>query len=302
MINLHTSLKGEYRMVVRSGSKVVRDSGWMPNLITDGGLNGIGDGTMKLAYCSVGEGNTPPANTDTSLQTFHQSTGTRSSITTVNSGSPTYIKQTAYVFLFPINSVNKNYAEIGVGVNSTGTALFSRALIVDSGGAPTTFTVLTGEQLEVTYRLWQYAALTDQVSAVTISGTPYTTTVRGTVVNNTSGADNFVHGVTWSTLAVQYGNGAMTVNTSIPSPGTSGGSPSSVAAYTPGSFYRDFTWNVGTNSWNLAGGLKVFWNLGIPLSLGGFLGHTYQIGVSPAIPKDNTKTMSLTFRISWGRH
>lgn len=301
MINLHTSLKGEYRMVVRRGRNVVRDSGWMPNLITDGGLNGIGDGTMKLAYCSVGEGNTPPANTDTSLQTFHQSTATRSSVNTVNSGSPTYIKQTTYVFLFSVNSVNKNYAEIGVGASNSGTALFSRALVVDSGGAPTTFTVLTGEQLEVTYRLWQYAALTDQVSNVTISGATYTTTVRGTTVNNTAGADLFWNGLNWSGLKLYYGNVAMSANTSSPS-GSNGNVNPSLAAYTANTFYRDLTWSVGTTSWNLAGGLTVFYNLGVPLTAGGFLGHTYQIGVSPAIPKDATSTMSLTFRISWGRH
>lgn len=300
MIDLHTSLKGEYRMVVRRGRNVVRDSGWMPNLITNGGLDGIGNETMKLTYCSVGEGNTPPTNTDTALQAFHQSTDTRSGSTT-NSGSPTYIKQSAIVYLFPINSVNKNYAEIGVGRNNNGTGLFSRALVVDSGGAPTTFTVLAGEQLEVTYRLWQYAVLTDQVSTVTISGTPYTTTVRGTLVNDTSGGDTFAGGAKWSLLDLYYSNQAMTANTAWPG-GTAGGPYTSIAAYTPGNYYRDLTWSVGTSAWNLPGGLTLFHNLGIPAVLGSYLGHRYQIGVSPAIPKDNTKTLSLTFRISWGRH
>jgi len=296
-------VRGEYRMVARKKGKVVRDTGWFPNLITNQGMDDLGNGVNTFNAVCVGEGSTPPANTDTTLVTYHQSQTSAFSNSVTNGGSPDYENRLHKTWRFPVQAVNKNYAEVGVGPNGSGTNLASRALIVDVGGTPTTFTVLVGEQLEVTYRLWIYPKVSDSTSNVTISGTNYTFTYRGRSVNSVGNLDNtfgFTFG--WNN-AYGYGrctNGTISANTGSGPSGT-GDSPDSytVAAYTNGNYYRDVTHRYSTSVGNLAGGITAF-EVYFCSTGGGFL-LPIQIGVSPAIPKDNTKVLTLVVRYSWVR-
>lgn len=298
MIELKLAMRGEYRARALKGGEVVRDSGWVPNLITNTGLDGIGTQSCNIGYCSVGLGNTTPAFTDSTLNAYDQ-TATWSNRVEGNSGSPDYVKMLTFTYLFPIQGSAKNYAEVGVGPDAGGLSLFSRALIVDVGGAPTTFTVLAGEQLEVTYRLWHYPILTDQSSTVTISGTSYTVTVRPSNVDNNSAGASFFNNTNWSGIFLLVSDTGLGPINSAPS-GSSPKAPSAIGPYVSGQYYRDLTWNWSTTEANM--NINALYNLGINLASGGTLGHTYQVGMSPAIPKDNTKTLSLTFRVSWGRH
>lgn len=303
MLEFKVGLRGEYRMrAINTSGDAVRDSGWMPNLITDMGMDFLGSGEIVLGFCSVGENNTAPAFSDTALGTYHQATSTVFNHFVNNAGAPDYQNQHHKIWRFPVQSVNKNYAEVGVGTGSTGNNLFSRALIVDGGGAPTTFTVLAGEQLEVTYRIWVYPKVVDSTNAVVISGTNYTFTYRGRSVNSVGNqtANNFGFG--WNTA---YGyltafNGTISANTGGgPSGSASGSDGRSIAAYGPGTFYRDVTSTFSTIAGNLAGGISAFESYF--MTAGGSFILPIQIGVSPSMAKDATKVLSMTVRYSWAR-
>lgn len=303
------SLKGEYKFkAVRKDGSVREETDWIPNLITDAGLNMIGLGTASwnsTAY--VGEGNTPPANSDTALQTYHQSAAIdfgATPSTTTTTGSPDYIQKLTLVYTFPVQTVNKNYAEVGVG--PTNTNLFSRALIVDSGGSPTTFTVLTGEQLQVTYRLWFYPQVVDAVSVVNISGTNYTITSRGHGLGTSLSTASMVGAWQWTTTNPGSTRIATAFNGSLGSLTTDPGGSfellniASVGSYTTGSFTRSVTYSASVSQANLSGGITVITG---PMYLaGGAVPCPLQHGFSPALPKDNTKTLSITITHTWARH
>ena len=128
------------------------------NLITDAGLNFIiGNNnnsynayTLGIAsiYCRVGTSSTPPTVSDTTLgsQTGSASqTGiwTRS----VQYSTTPYCSQHQTVYTFAVGAVSGNLTEIGFFSSPTGGTMWSRALIKDSGGKPTTLTLLPKEQL-----------------------------------------------------------------------------------------------------------------------------------------------------------
>lgn len=304
MLDVRVGVRGEYRMrALKPDGEAVRDSGWMPNLITNYGMDLLGSSSSNVnTYCSVGEGNTVPAFTDTALVTYHQSQGAQFSDSESNGGSPDYENRLNKIWRFPTQVVNKNYAEVGVGVGTIGNNLFSRALIVDGGGSPTTFTVLIGEQLEVTYRLWVYPKVSDSSASVTISGTSYTFTYRGRSVASTGNLDAQYFGFGWSnayTFLNGY-NGTISVNTgSGPSGSSSVADSHSVQAYTSGNYYRDVICTFSTVAGNVAGGISAMEAYFRTPSGGSLL--PIQIGVSPTFAKDNTKTLSLTIRFSWAR-
>ena len=69
-------------------------------------------------------------------------------------------------------------------------------------------------------------------------------------------------------------------------------------AYTNGNFYRDNVVSLGPTLGNAAGGIGA-----MSLLYGAFpiITGQWQFAFSTPIPKDNTKTLSLTVRYSWGR-
>lgn len=287
---------------IKPDGEEARDSGWMPNLITNFGLDLLGAGGQVNTYCSVGEGATTPAFTDVALVTFHQSQASEYTDSKTNGGAPDYEKQLNKVWRFPVQSVNKNYAEVGVGTGSSGNNLFSRALIVDGGGLPTTFTVLVGEQLEVTYRLWVYPRVVDATNSQTISGTSYTFTYRGRSVTSVGNMDAQFFGFGWinSFTYLTAFNGTISVATGGGVSGSASGSSStSVGTYTSGNYYRDVTSVFSTTAGNLAGGISAF--EAYFATIGGAFMLPMQIGVSPSIPKDATKTLTMVIRMSWAR-
>ena len=67
------SLKGCFRLKIREDDKVVSDSGWMKNLVTDDGIDKFfarcfagSSGSLQVSHLSIGTGGAPSSN-DTSL-------------------------------------------------------------------------------------------------------------------------------------------------------------------------------------------------------------------------------------------
>lgn len=279
------------------------------NLITNGGMDMIAATTAPRFYtaCYVGTGNTAPANTDTQLVALVGTLTFSGSIaTTAASTHGNIYAETAIPFASTIGGATGNLAEIGVGPAST--TLFSRALIKDGSGVPTTLTILSSEQLLVTYLVRVYLPQSDVTGSVTIGSTTYTYTLRagqsarafGSAPNGwalafgSSGGSNSAAGSAVSPTSCFAYTGAIAALGGVPA-GTAVqlGSTSSAVAYVSGSYTQTSTIASGTADGNLSGGI-----LSVLVSLGF---GAYQVQFSSAIPKDNTKSMSLTFTQSWAR-
>src|SRR5690606_10175220 len=104
-----------------------------------------------------------------------------------------------------------------------------------------------------------------------------------------------------SAVAYEGAIGAITGSPSGSLPGSSGFSSSvELGSYSAGSFQRDFTWIWGLANGNSGTGITaVRTTLRQSDVNSSFL--VFQCGFSPAIAKDASKTLALTFRYSWGR-
>lgn len=287
-------VKGYYKIeAVRPDGSRRLLADWFPNLITNGGLNEIGSDNSWLTGCFVGSGNTAPSNTDTSLVALVGSQNGAMTSTQGAQGSPPYFGTLTTVFRFPAGNATGNLAEVGIGVDAT--HLFSRALILDGGGSPTTITVLVSEALDVTYQLQNHAPTSDVIGSAVIGGVTYTTTARAAL---TTGAGN------WATLpdiggvnSVQVFSGAIGAVTSNPSGSVDGADSCVNNAYSNNSLQRDAIVTYGLTRGNVGG----------ILAIQGFLGQLFggmgsiQVGLNAAIPKDATKVLTLTVRHTWSR-
>lgn len=303
-LNLHAQVAGRYKLVkhkVREdgtlyNTEVVAD---FPNLITDSGLDRLAAGSIGQAtnMCWVGSGNSAPTVADTALEAPIAATTNVTSSSGNNSGPPDYYSYGIKVFRFSTGAAAGNISEVGVG--PSGGNLFSRALVLDSGGNPTSITVLADEVLDVVYELRVYKLYDDVPwGPITIDGVDYSGIIRPCDVDSNSAAF-FTTLLGGSGAYLHVYNGNIGTITGQPSGATVGmaGTP---APYVSGTFYRDITFSAGLTQLNLSGGisalmLEMFTNAAnVPVM--------HQISVSPALPKDNTKVMSITFRVHWGRY
>lgn len=291
-------LKGRYKIEAVDGLTGKRRllADWFDNLITDSGLNTIGTTINFLGSCFVGSGNTAPANSDTSLVSLVGSTTAVTTTSSTNTGSSPYIGTMTKTYRFAIGVATGNLSEVGAG--PTATTLFSRALILDGGGSPTTITVLSSEALDVTYQLQQYVPLVDVTGTVVISGTSYAYTLRAANATSTFRWAMNSNGDQGGPEALTVFNGAIGAITSAPSGTSASGGSAAPQAYSAGTHQKDTIFSMGLTDGNVSGGISALEFLcGTVASMGDF-----QVGLSPAIPKDASHTLTLTLRHSWARH
>lgn len=310
-LKINVGMHGEFRLVVNEGTARERDYGWFDNLILDQGLEYLGTNAAAgteyaIRYCRLGTGATAPANNQTVLDTqVAVSSGTPSGNSCTNEGAATYRSTQTVYWAFAQGDVVGNIAEIGVGWNTTGATLFSRALILDGNGDATTITLVAIDQLTVYYRLRFTPPLTDTTGTLTLSGTGYDYTLR--IANVTtflvgSGASSI--GRIYSTFFKFYGDNTLafpstsTIGAITGQPSGSAASPnapsSTFDAYTPASYTQRSTSTYGITSLNASGGIGA-----ILVRTPSYI--SFQAVFDTPIPKDNTKTLTFGIDISWGR-
>jgi hypothetical protein len=310
---LGSKVQGFYKLEAfnrRTGKKRLL-ADWFPNLITNAGLNFVGSSAGWAQYCKVGSGNAEPTVNDTAMQTFIASTNNDVDSTSSAQGSSPYYGQTSKTFRFAEGDAAGNIAEVGVGsATANGGTLWSRALILDGGSptTPTTVTVLSDESLDVTYQLRMYPATeSDVTSQVTISGVVYDVVTRPALVATSASwapMDGTGGGSRGGIASCTAFSGSLGAVTSSPS-GTSFSSTSNTgASYSNDTFYREATivWGLtaGNNTGSPSGLQSFHGELAAASSTAGNWG-SYQISVSPPIPKASTNILSLVFRHTWAR-
>lgn len=304
-LTITSKISGEFRCVLNEGTDREISTPWFDNLVLNSGLDrlGIRSGVPNVfLWLSIGTGTTAPTNTDTTLQAFVASVSAMTIDSQTNAGSTTYAGIAILHHVFAQGAVVGNMAEVGIGWASGGGSLFSRALIVDGGGSPTTLTVTSLDQLTVYYKVTHTPVVTDLTSTVTISGTSYGYTCRlaqaasfmNAMVNDFGTLGIAVPSV--NNTIVYPSTSTLGALTSTPS-GTATSPCTSVAsaAYTNGNFYVDNTYTWGPTAGNSAGGIG-----GLLLSNANQTGQ-FQWNFPTPIPKDNTKTLTLIVRWAWSR-
>ena len=311
---IHTKLGGEYKISAykmvdgkRVNERVLSD--WFPNLITNLGLNYIAENDGWVPYCHVGSSSNAPAVTDISLVTpvavSPSISAQMSGAATVNGSSP-YESYKIYTYTFGIGVAAGNLSEVGVGWGTGLGSLFSRALILDTGGSPTTITVLSDEYLEVKYKLTYYPIITDTTGTVTFTGgiggtydfilrtasvlslvRPFSTTYMLNIAMGRSSSLEY----DWETY---YGDIGAITSKPANAIAISGGFDSFTnAAYVTDSFELYLTLVLGLTKGNHVSGLRsIFFPWGI---------NYHQCQFDPAIPKTSDDIVTLTFKKTWGR-
>lgn len=155
---------------------------WFDNLITDAGLNQLGDTSSgyvsSLAYCRIGTGNTAPSNSNVNLVAqvgATNSAGLGAGVGVSVDGTYIYNRVSRRFSAGTINGVN--LAEVAMARAYTGN-VFSRALITDALNNPITIALDSDEILDVVYELRAYLPVQDQTFDVTIDGVATTVTQR----------------------------------------------------------------------------------------------------------------------------
>jgi len=297
MNKVTSQLSGRYMLrATRPDGSVRTVADWFDNLVLDNGLNRIGSGGI-MSTAVVGSGNTTPANAQSTLAALVGSTTTTQGSDIKGTDLANGFAYCRRTFRFAAGVAAGNLAEVGIGWASNN--LFSRTLIRDGGGTPTTVTVLSDEVLDLVYELRVYWPTTDNVTTVDIGGTTYTVTVRA------SDVDQWAEGT--SMFAYLLGNGITNGIQDVLGygPGTLGGvtdGPGGSFLNRPSTtgFDGSYVNNSNERLFKTIAGLS-----DITSSIGSFnlitpLGM-YKMGFSPSIPKTASNILTINFKLSWAR-
>lgn len=268
---------------------------WFPNLITDQGLNRMGTGGF-VQQCSVGSGQNPPTISDTALQSQVAATSNIATETNGVTATAPYYGYVRRTFTFGLGAAAGNLSEVGIGWVG---GLYSRSLIKDVNGTPTTVTVLANEFLSVTYEWRSYVPSADATFTATIAGNVHNCTLRPMAVTSAGYipvSDAASAGVVMTgtnSLNASAHSGGIGSVTQFPS-GARSSCGVTALPYSNNSLVRDAQYDWGLTDANFgAGGI-------LSMSFGSTLGG-YQVEFSPPIAKDNTKTLRIIARVGWAR-
>lgn len=311
MINVKNSVRGFY--IIEKFKGVARDDGTIEelpgsrerkaefeNLILDQGLDRMGTNSIRscLFAVHVGSGSAVPNQSDTQLQNFIAASNTSQSVNGfAQSATPPYYIAEQVVKRFAEGAAQGNLSEVGIGWGLSGSTLFSRSLIKDVNGDPTTITVGADEYLDVLYELRIYPDTADMTGVVSIGGLDYDYVARPARISNVSYWDVDDAGSLVNPLLCRAYAGSLGDVFGVPSGGSDFTSSNSSSSYSSGSYQI-----AATLSWDLNGG-----NIGGIRSVLVVVGFTaWQIeftqqGTGDPIPKDATNLLDVTLTYGWGR-
>lgn len=293
---MQANVAGYYKIVATdkdtNQERILAD--WFPNLITNNGLNRLNIGSNAIfQHCYVGSGNNTPLVTNSTLQNFIAA-AYGSALTESVQPTPPYYGKAIRSYTFAPGVAVGNLSEVGTGYDAEGTDLFSRALITDANGDPITITVLENDFLTVFYELRLYPPSGVTTSTAVIAGVQTEITVEAIEVTDAGSWMNMYHQAHDSNICFSQTSYVIGFNPAGDHVETLHYTGSSVGTYTPNNFYRDGRLSFNLNQMNSAtgiGSMHIFTWVG-----------RYQVTFDPPIVKDNTRTLSLDYRVNWGRY
>lgn len=287
---IHLTVSGSFKIDVISSDNKVKQSLEFANLVTNAGLDWLYAGTYPGSI-TLGSGNTTPSEYDVSLasaitQKVVESINRDVSPMQFDAATSTYYRITTMAVRFDVGEATGILSEIGTVANYSN-ILFSRALIKDSSGVPTTITILADEVLDVTYSLRVNYPSPDVPVVTTLPDGRVLSAVPINIMNyNISNGD-------WS--GNYAGNVLITAqNVELNETVTNWGS-AYYLPYVTGSFQRILHISYGLDGLVLPSGSIDR----MILRVGG--GET-QVEISPPILKTSNDVISFDVTVSWGRN
>ena len=290
------------------------------NLVTNRGLDGYGVGVSRLlGYCALGKGTNAPAPTDVALGQYSVTSSMVNSYAQTAPTAPDYVASGTWRYRFNAGVAVGIFSEIGIGTNianpsASNSYLFSRALIVDEHGQPSSITILENEYLDVYYTLNFHQPI-NAIETFTFDLFGVTHTVTGKIAYATgAGIVSFEGNLAFTggnIRSVQHSATALgditgTVN-GIESDRSSSGYPyhpnGSPNAYVVGTYTRSSTFGFGLGNDNYEQGISgIQFNTRRDANGSNDLAMQCQYLITPPIPKTVEREMTLTFQWSWGRY
>jgi len=295
-MNIPITVKGRYHFKAVNSKNEVREFPEVCNVITDIGFNRLLANSVFDNYCLVGKGVSAVfLPTQTNLELPLASTTTVQTAKKYANRSKLPFVNTSYTtYRFPVGSITTSITEVGVGWGVTN-SLFSRTLIKDLNGNPTSITLLPDEYLDVTYFLDILVPSQDIVSTVNINGIDHTVTVRAAKASNPN---------KWVVFYPLFTNtGSYAISTDITTDlelyptGTTISNPTvlTMKPYVAGSKKTDIIMYFDANAGVFTGGIK---SLLLDSNLTNNI-SCFQIGFNPPIMKTLEQTLSFKFTLSF---
>ena len=303
-------MAGEFRVVVkRADGSTKIDTGYQKNLILNQGLDffGGGKGDDMMAYCVIGSGNSQPIYTqnklDAAITGFSGAKfSTKYDYDAARDGNLYKINRVKKYSFSDLNNIN--ISEVGLASTYSNTSnyyLCTRALIKDVNGNPTTITVLSGETLEIYYKLWAVFDTTNKTGQFNLldgvgGSVAYNYVLSPMLVGRTQYDGDVGYPLTSPSTKLVY-SGDKAIFTGEPSSllyNTS--SNDSLSSYVIGSYKRVLTFTIGISNAN--GNIRTY----AFLNMGWWQIRFGSVASDSPITKTNTQTLSIPIEVSWGRY
>jgi len=311
--NVSVDLEGIYDVeLIDKTTGDIKFSSRTKNVITDAGLNRLLGGGNNLEtlirFLEVGTGTTAPSVSDTTLVAplTPRSSGSGNfadEVQFINSGSYTYCSFTR-TRIFNDLEANGVITEMGLFNQATAGIMFSRVLIKDNTGTPTSIVKTANDVLRVRYMIRLYHPTDNSTStgSFTWRGITYSSSVGGINTASTIWNSSFfdVFG-TWNQSRIRVFQTASLVAATGTIASWGGEVLASLQtatnlSYTNGTFFRDMEFSIpGTQANVSSSGFLV--NFGSTDTSG----PTFQHIVSPPIVKSSGQVLTLRYRFALNR-
>ena len=324
-MQVNMGMAGEFRCVVkRADGSTKIDTGYQKNLILNQGLNalgGMGGNNKIFNYCAIGTGNSAPSVQQTQLDKPVAVASKDRYATESYDYSGTGVYKPSMVFKYSFTNLNNvNITEVGLSASAgswgndiTKLYMCTRALIKDTNGNPTSITVLSGEILEIYYKLTMVIPVADITGVINVldgvgNSTAYNYIIRpasvgdgGITTTDTNSLHKLGKPINYNDVnGISYGcnvsnNDISTINSSPRSVASS--SSQSMDAYVPDSFKIKaiFYFDIATANTSIR-------SLYIESNLGRWQMRVGKATDDSPIVKNNTQTLSIPIEFSWGRY
>lgn len=310
---LHSTVAGKFNLNIRKqkGDTLVRKLTF-DNLITDAGLDMMNRNTSfngVLANCHIGASSQQPSYSDTTLVSWLRWAEADRNIVHEPFAAPGGAAGTRSTAKYRFNPLNSGsgitISEIGVSPYREASAtMYSRTLIKDEHGDPSTITILPDEYLDVEYTITFTSANIETFSTLNIRGEAIEVSIKrmrfSPGVYEVNALNGFGGNANESLDTTYYWNKSPVFEhfpLNYTGPDSSWFSATGIArwvgAYVPGSYERFFNIVFSPTLGNSDTGIS-------GMVVGGRFGK-FQIKFDPPIKKTAEDTLTLRFKFSWGR-
>ena len=322
-MNTNIGMTGEFRCVVKKSDGSTKiDTGYQKNLILNQGLDffGGGNGDNMMAYCVIGSGNSKPSYTQNNLDAFLAATGIATATeyplykTDYDKTRDGDLYKASVTNKYSFTNIVGNISEVGLASNYTNSSsynLCTRALIKDSNGNPTTISVLSGEILDIYYKLWRITDLTDKNTTLNVldgvgGSVAYNVITRPSYVGFNSGVYDYANRSIGIPAAYRMGaainvradtGGLTNADTEFNAVNAVNVSSIAWSPYVNGSYKRQLTADATVNDLNL--NIRRFQ---IQIGFGDFQFRVGKVSDDSPIVKTDTQTLTIPVEVSWGRY